>query len=262
MNGRTIAAFGAMLVVHGASLAQPQTQAAVSFTLQCYAATPITGNWSSGVVIVPGPMSAPNQGALLKVVMTYSPLAGGPLTWDPTVQSGSSGLGSMAGFWSGCFDLINLQGGGAGGLWSDESANWDPSVRRHLNAPFSAGGGAGEPSANGGRLRNVQPAQLVTSIEEVDPANGIVVWQGLWIPANVTAPIYFAFAGPSVGVWPATIAARDNNAGTLPVALQASYSFGPPVAVYLVPSPSGIGLLVIAAAALGGPRRRCASRRI
>src|SRR5205823_6540928 len=114
------------------------------------------------------------------------PGAGSPLTWNPALTSiptGSSGAGTLLGFWSGDAKITGDAGAAtASGQWSDNTTHWGTSVRRKLVVPFTAGGASGTVSAAGSIVDDIQPAQFGAD-DEVYHGNNVVVWQGLWIPA-------------------------------------------------------------------------------
>src|SRR4051812_28723427 len=170
----TRAALALLLCAPALAPAQPQTQATVAYTLefQRYAQGP---DWLHPVAL-PGPLSAPGEGALFRIRMTYSPPQGAPLTWGTIPQGGTSGIGTMAGFWNGVVDLFAVDGASsASGTWSDTSAAYAPALQRRLLPPFAAAGtaGAGTSAAGGRRLTNLQPGQFTPVINGVAADNGV-----------------------------------------------------------------------------------------
>jgi len=241
---------------------QAQTQGSATWTLQYFVATPTTaGNWASGVTIAaaPGGIVGQNQAALLRLSFGLSGTPGGvnadgvpvgsPLTWSSTL--GGSGAGGLGGLLSGD---VNITATEATGGWSNTSASFQTSVRRQILSPYATGGGNGLVNGDvtgtgpSGAVTDIQPAQFGADAALLDHGNNLVVWRGLWIPANyANRTVTFTPSLGSLGFLSQVYAIDQNYANggnsALPVALFVQTLFGPGVGVQVVPGPSSLALL-------------------
>ena len=269
-------AFLVLAVLGGPSSAwaQPQTQGDITYTLTAATATQNGGSWSNapsigtfGSFVFP---NQPNQGVLFRITMAMSVPAGnpasfqnfgGPLTWAPTIQVGSSGLGTNAGFWNGDIDL-NSSGAAAGGTWSDGTAYNIAARTRLLTA---TAGNTGTASPTGDRRTDIQPAQFNADAAGINHGTSYVVFQGMWIPSDLTPrTVNWIPALGSLGLL-SSVAAGDseyNNGYTLPVALRSNTVFGNGVTVVFGPAPASSSLLGLGGLMAARRRRRCIPSRL
>jgi len=234
---------GLMLAVVGATAAMASAQGQFSqgsvsytFSFQEYdTATQLP-------VVGPNGQISPGESAMIIMTMSYSPANGTPITYSSTLLVGSSGAGTMGGFWNGA---LNVNGtNSAEGTWSLSGGSG--TNRRGIVPPFSTGGGNGVANPTGTTVANVQPAQFGASVDSLSTATGVVAWRGLWTPTSYAArTVNFAggvasLPGPSASLW-----AVDNNYSNgfdLPVVGNVPATFGN-VNVPVVPSPSSLALL-------------------
>jgi hypothetical protein len=275
----------AVLATAASALAQ-ETQGSVTWTLQAFRATPTTpGNFASGVTIGDTPLTPAdtlnlNDAVLLRISFTLSGTPGGldangvptgsPLTWNPAAENppiGGSGSGGLGGLWNG--DL-NLSVSEATGKWSNNTATFQAAVRRAPLSPYAAAGpnGGGNGYVNGssagmgpaGLVTNIQPAQFNVEAAALDNGNGVVVWRGLWIPANYNArTVNFNLAVGSLGFLSyvyAIDATYNGGVNTEPVPLSVATIYGAGPSVNIVPGPSSTALLGLGGLAAGRRRRR------
>jgi len=267
----------ALLVIVPSSWAQPQTQGDVKFTLSWQEAHQGTNGWVNGALgnAVGGTAGQidPGEGALFRVTIDMSGTAAGdgtgsPLTWAPSLLAGSSGAGSLSGYWSGDFDLVGDGGAAtAGGTWSDSTMSYSVSVRRRLLNNWTAGAHIGTPDASGAMLTDVQPAQTGLDASSLTHGNHQVCFQALWIPSYATAEsshvVNWQVTLGSLAL-PAMVAALDNEYESgfhLPVPLTVQTNFSAGVVVPLVPAPGSVVLLGLGGVAAVRPRRRGRARR-
>lgn len=262
MKKRALAVLG---VIGGASgaWAQPQTQGTITYTLTAATATQAGGSWTNAATIGAFGsnvnITGPNQGVLFRITMLMTPPAGdplfnlgGPLTWNPSIQAGSSGTGSNAGFWSGDINLT-ASGAPSDGTWSD-GTGYSLSVRTRLLT--ATAGNTGSATATGNGRTDIQPAQFNADAEGINHGTSYVVFQGMWIPSFLTMETrFFNLSLGSLGLLSSLAAADSNydNGYTLPVPLRVATEFGPGV-IMGIPAPAGVVLL--AAVAMGAGRRR------
>jgi MYXO-CTERM domain-containing protein len=211
------------------------------------------GNIAGGTV---GQLDA-GEGALLFIKMAMNAPPGGslavpagdgtgtPLTWDPSIVAGSSGTGTLSGFWSGDLNLTGSQAGG----WSDGSTNFAAALRRKLLTMID-GGGTGSPTPTGNGLTDIQPAQFGANAAALNHSNNLNVWQGLWIPgAGVNGVVNFNLAIGNLGLLSSVAAIDDGHSAVnggatdLPIALNVATTFGTGVSFTVVPTPSSLALL-------------------
>jgi hypothetical protein len=239
-------------VAAGVQAQQQITPGSVAYTLE-YERVSATGTVLGGGALQPG------EWVSLRLRFQYAPQYGTPVTWAPSILQGSSGSGTMEGFWSGNLD-ITVSGGGPG-TWSGVSSGSLP-VRRQLVSPFNGSNppGSGIPTQGGTVLSDLLPGQFTGNINSVNSSNNFAVWRGAWRPASYSeGMLTFALRQGSLGL-PTYLAARDSNpAFELPVAGTVPATYGG-VVVPMVPSPSS--LVVIGGAGwidLRRTRRGCAS---
>jgi hypothetical protein len=210
---------------------------------------------ATGAVLGRGVLQ-PEEWVWLRLRFNYSPGYGTPVTWPASILAGSSGSGTVLGFWGSNHDIV-VSGGGPG-VWSQTTAGSLP-VRRRCVAPFNAEGApcAGFPNASGTAVENLQPGQFTGSISTVSSSNNFVVWQAAWRPVTYSeANLSFTVLPGSFGI-PTYMVARDSNpAFPLPVPGIVSDTRGG-VTVPMIPSPSALGLAC--ATAVWAGRRRCRS---
>jgi hypothetical protein len=247
------------------ALAQPQTQGTITYTLTVARATQTSGSWTNLPIVSPfgsvASIDGPNQGVLFRITMSVSePIPGGPilLTWAPTIQAGSSGHGTFAGFWSGDLNLVGDGGAAsASGNWSDGTA-YALSVRTRLLT--ATAGNTGSAAPGGSRRTDIQPAQFNADAEGLNHGREYACFQGTWIPADLSArTVNWNVLLGSLGLL-SSVAAEDNlydDGYTLPVALRVETLFGPGVTVNFVPVPGATAILGLAAAGAFRRRRRC-----
>jgi hypothetical protein len=288
---KTRAAFVvAVLSAAASAFAQntPDTQGSVTWTLQAFRATPTTaGNFGSGVTIgaaalTPADTLNLNDAVLLRISFALSGTPGGvdanlnptgsPLTWNPAAQEGQGGAGPIGGSGSGGLGGLvngdlNVSVSEATGSWSNNSANFQTTVRRALLSPYAAGGGIGyiggtntsdqNNTGPAGLVTNIQPAQFGPDAAALDHGNGTVVWRGLWIPADYSArTVNFNLAVGSLGFL-SQVYAIDNTyntgkTGTVPLKVATNFGAGP--SVNIVPGPSSLAFLGLGG--LAARRRR------
>jgi hypothetical protein len=234
---RALCASAAAAGLASAAAAQQQiTPGSVAYTLEYDRIN------SSGTVLGGGPLQV-GEIARLRIRMSYAPGFGSSVAWPSNVQAGSSGSGTLAGFWSGNLNIS--VSGGLTGTWPGLFGHLPMS--RQLIYPFNAPGraGAGVAHPSGVLLENIQPAQFVGDVELVSSANNYLCWQGSWAPdAYLPRTIIFSLEPGSLGL-PTYLAARDANAAyTLPIAGIVPDTRGS-VTIQVVPCPPGV-------AALGG----------
>jgi hypothetical protein len=222
------------------ALAQPQvTPGTVHYTLD-YDYVDSAGAVQPVGVLMPG------LSLRLKIRMEYVPGFGSAVTFPSSLQAGTSGSGSIAGFWAGMMHLD--MGSGGEGSWAGAESSVPLALRRRLLQPFSLIGilGAGEVAPGGVAVRNIQPAQFASDVQLVASANSAQVWQGVWTPASFTVrTLNISLTNNSIGIWPAVLAIRDANQNyTLPVPLNANYSFGT-LTIPIIPAPAA-GFLPLA----------------
>lgn len=256
-----VAMLAAVLGAAAAAFGQVQTaEVGVTYSLSWVEAHPIGGNWAIGVLgnggSVPGTVEQ-GEGVLFTIKMTMSLPGGGsataagggtgtPLHWAPTVFAGSSGTGTLSGFWSGDLNL-GSNAGAASGQWGDGSTNYANALRRKL-VTFTTGGGAGN-LAGGNNLSDIQPAQFGGDADSLNHGNTVTCWQGLWIPDFVTvSATQFSLQIGSLGLL-SSVAARDDlygNGFDFPVPLKVAAAFGSAVSIPLaVPAPHAAGLAAL-----------------
>jgi len=257
LGGGAVSAFG-----------QAQTQGNVTYTLssQIFGSgpgstwtAPVTGGNGDAVV-------DPGEGVVFRVTIGMSLTPGGasgnlgsPLTWAPTIQAGSSGTGSLAGFWGGDLNLVGDAGAAsAAGSWSDSTSNYANAVKRRLLIA-TAGGGSGIVNGNGSGLTDIQPAQFNADAEGISHSNNFITFTALWIPSSYSnRTVSFALGLGSLGLQ-TLIAAADNNYDNgyvSPVALRVTTSYaGTPLTFNVVPSPSSLALLGLGGLVAGRRRR-------
>jgi hypothetical protein len=229
---------GLMLAVVGgmaaAASAQQITPGSVAYTLEYDRVA------ANGTVIGPGTLQ-PGESARLRLRFNYSPAYGTAVTFPSSILVGSSGSGTIEGFWSG---NLNVNGtGGTQGTWSGVTAGSLP-VRRQLTGPFNAAGaaGAGTVNAAGTGLENLQPGQFTGNIDSVNSSNNFIVWTGAWTPTDYASrTVTFSLAAGSLGL-PTYLAVRDNNGLELPVAGTVGDTRGS-VSFQIIPAPSSLALL-------------------
>jgi hypothetical protein len=209
---------------------------------------------ATGAVLGPGPLQE-GEWARLRLRFNYSPGFASPVTWPPSILTGSSGAGVIAGFWSGNLNIL-ISGGGVTGTWAGTSGSLP--IRRQLIGPFNAAGsgGIGTPNGTGTLLENIQPGQFVGHIDLVNSSNNFMVWQGPWAPHSY-APrtVTFTLEPGSLGL-PTYLVARDANGLELPVAGTVADTRGS-VTFQIVPAPGSVGMLGVGALMA---TRRCRSR--
>jgi len=236
--------------------AQPQTQGNITYTMSVANVTQAGGSWTNAPTIGASGASASitgaNQGVLFRITQTMSVPAGqasisagpvgGPLTWDPTIQFGSTGTGSNAGFWSGDINL-NSSGGAAGGTWSD-GTGYNINARTRLLT--ATAGNTGTASPTGDRRTDIQPAQFNADANGINHGTSYVVFSGMWIPSDLSSrTVNWAAALGSLGLL-SSVAAADatyDDGYTLPIALRDATIFGAGVSVNIVPGPASLALL-------------------
>jgi len=240
-----------------------QTQGTVTYTLSptIYGSGP-GSNWTAPVINGNGnSIVDPGEGVLWKITigMSVAPGAastqtgtlGGPLTCAPSIQVGSSGTGTNAGFWAGDINLTADNGAASSsGTWSDSSTNYALAVRRRMSV--ATAGNSGSPNANGSGLTDIQPAQFGGDADAIQHVNNFVTFQGLWIPSasdfgNSLTNHTFVLSLGALGI-PSQVAAADSNYDNgyiLPVALSVNTVYGANQTVTLaaVPGPSSLALL-------------------
>lgn len=233
-----------LAVVGGAaalSNAQQITPGQVNYTLE------FTRVDAAGAVLGPGAV-AEGESARLQLRVNYTPNGGAPgsggaVTYPASILTGSSGAGTVVGFWAGAMNVVGT--GGAEGTWADSSVTTPTALRRRLLPPFSAAGvgGAGTVAAGGATIENVQPGQFGASVFSLATTNNFIAWQGVFTPASYAErTVTFNLALSSLGLSPALLAVADNNEMELPVAGTVAHSFGS-VSFQVVPAPSSLALL-------------------
>jgi hypothetical protein len=238
-------------VAAGVQAQQQITPGSVAYTLE-YERVSATGAVLGGGALQPG------EWVSLRLRFNYLPIYGSAVTWPTSLMAGTSGSGTIEGFWSGNLD-IRVSGGGPGS-WSNTSAGSLP-VRRHIVAPFNApNANPGTSEIEGTLLSNITPGQFTGEINSVNSSNNFAVWRGAWRPASYSeGMLTFALRQGSLGL-PTYLAVRDSNpAFELPIAGTVPATYGS-VVVPMVPSPSS--LVVIGGAGWIGlrrTRRGCAS---
>jgi hypothetical protein len=207
----------------------------------------------------------PGEGVLFRLRMTMSGAPGGggtgfPMSWPAGNPPGTSGTGTVAGFWSGDVNLVGNGGAAsAAGEWSDESGAYDASLRRRL-VTFTAGGGSGIVSPNGAAVTDIQPAQFAPDPEMLDHSHNVDVWRGLWVPSDF-APRSVTWQPGLGSLWLLSyIAVRDSTYPAYPYVIPRYVQtlFGAGVTIAVVPSPGSVVpvMLGTAGVALRRPRRR------
>jgi hypothetical protein len=206
---------------------------------------------ASGAVLGGGALQ-PEEWISLRLRFHYVPGYGTPVTWPSSMLVGSSGAGTIEGFWSG--NLTVSVSGSAAGQWSNTTAGSLP-VRRQLVVPFNAASSSsGTPSASGTLLSNLTPNQFHGQINMVNSSNDAVIWRGAWKPLIYEqGTLTFALLQGSLGRLTYLVARDSNPEFELPVAGSVPATYGS-VVVPMVPSPSGAVLLVFGG--LAGARRR------
>lgn len=267
-----LAALGAA----GSAFAQPQTQGTITYTLsyQVFAPAGPAGSPWSAATLLPQNYLEQGQGALirLRAAMSLTPGVfdpvtqtnqGSPLTWDWTVHINSSGVGNLAGFWSGDVNLIGDGGApSASGAWSNGSTGYAPEVRRRLLTWTAGNSGQVNGTAQGtgpaSAVTDIQPAQFNADSDALNHSQSEVCWQGLWVPTSYTPrAVSFAAVMGSLGLL-SNVAAMDETyvwGYTIPIALRVQTLFGPSISVQVIPGPAGASLLVMSLV-LRGRRRR------
>lgn len=215
----------------------------------------------------------PGEGALFTVKMrinlpggVLATAAGGglgtPLHWAPTIISGSSGVGTLAGLFTGELSVVGDNGAAsANGAWSDGTTNFASALRRKL-ITFTASGRPGNVTVGGSVLSDVEPAQLFADSEAFSHLNDTVCWQGLWVPPPAFRTYSWKLTmGPFGNL--SSVTARDSNYDTgytLPIPLIVPTSFGGTVNIPAIPGPAA-GVVVALAGVWGCRRRRFSGQR-
>lgn len=271
MKTRAVLVLASVAGLASAANAQFQTQGTVTYTLssQIFGQGPGTP-WSAPVAGGNGDnIVQSGEGVLFKVTigMSIAPGAattaggsslGGALTWAPSIQAGSSGTGTNAGFWGGDLNLTGSGAGNAAGTWSDGTAAWALSVRRRLSIA-SAGGATGSVTGTGNGLTDIQPAQFGGDADGINHTNNFVTFQALWIPAaGDSGVVNFGLGIGSLNL-ASLVAASDSqydNGYVLPVALTTASAYAGNQAITVsIPGPSSLALLGLGGLVAGRRRR-------
>jgi hypothetical protein len=192
------------------------------------------------------------EGARIQIKADYVGATPGQTTvyWDPSSAPGSSGVGTLAGWWSANLDLVGNPQSTALGTWAltNTLALTSPN-RLGVVAPFADDPGDGVSIDGGSRVRDIRPTHIATSIADVPGLSPTLpLWRGLWMPPDYTPRgTHLTLSAGSSGAWPVRVAVADSSGATAPVVLNAQpdYGFGFPIAV--VPAPGALGLLAAGA---------------
>src|SRR5688572_4399445 len=154
---RGVVIVGAAGLVSGAALGQgPFSQGSVHYSLdfvEYSAATQLPVAIANGVI-------EPGESAMVRVTMAYDPAHGTPITYPSSILIGSSGSGTIGGFWNGSFNLTGT--GGAEGMWLFTGGTGEH--RRGCVPPLNNTCHAWH-NAAGTIVYNVQPAQFAASVD-------------------------------------------------------------------------------------------------
>lgn len=263
------------LIWPSALLAQVQTQGSMTHTLALQEfgqgpgtpwSSPVPGGNGNGII-------EPGEGVLFTVSMSMSgsPSGGGlgsPLTWNPAIQfiPPSTGVGTLAGFWGAYLDVVGDNNApSASGIWSDNSTNYAPSVRRRLitfatiASEIGYVNGVHTSPGPASRVTNIQPLNGPIDAEAINHTASAPEWQGLWIPTSY-APrtVNWDVRIGSLNLL-SQVAAMDSNYGggnTYPIPLNVVTLFGSGQSVQIVPGPGGAAVLGLASMAVLRRRKR------
>jgi hypothetical protein len=246
--------------------AQGQTEGSARYTLTVQTITQQGGSWSNWPMITAGGnITGPNQGILFKLNMALYGTPGlSEQHWTPNEPAGTSGIGTLLGFWNGDIEVMG-SGSDVSGRWSDNSTAWWHygwaqqayiSIRRHTRAPFSAGQLNGTVMPDGGGVTDIMPAQFTPDPSAISPLAPGTVWQGLWIPSDLTPrTVAFTPSMGALGLLSQVAILDDNGTYTLPIIKNIQTLFGPGVTVTIIPGPSALAILGFAGL-IAAPRGR------
>jgi hypothetical protein len=240
---------GLMLAVVGGAAtmvaAQAQTTPAVTvaYTL---AWSEVSATAPYAPVLAPDGILQPGEAARFTFSGSMSP--SGTLSFPSSILVGSSGTGTLGGFWNGNLNILGDAGAAsAAGSWVLAANPSPPSNPNRIGIvpPFAVGGGNGTANANGSGATDIQPAQFGGDTSTLNSANPTpTMWRGVWIPNDYTArTAHFDLSNGSLGLGSSVWLFDSNPNFTLPVAARALSSYGNGVNVPIIPAPSSLALL-------------------
>ncbi len=240
---------GLMLAAVGgvAALANAQAQSTppvtVTYTL---AWTEVDAAAPYAPVANPNGILEPGEGARFTFNGEFDVAPGTSIAYPASLNPGSAGAGTLAGFWNGNLNLTGDAGAAsAAGSWVVSANTTPPNNANRLGVvpPFAAGAQNGDPNANGSGLTNISPAQFgadPSGLNSVNPTP--TMWRGVWVPTSYDSrTVSFALSLGALGLQTQMFA--FDNVSPLPAVFNANSNYGAAVNVPIVPAPSSLALL-------------------
>jgi hypothetical protein len=244
MNPRSPSILAALGASSSLACAQAQSNPPVTVTYHL-SWTEVSATAPYAPVATPNGLLEPGEGARFAFNASYTPGHGTPLTYPTSLLAGSSGAGTLGGFWSGSLDLTGNAGPGVWIVNQNTTPSGNPN-RLGLIPPFTAGfpTASGTPNSDGSAIQNINPFIFGDSsfLNSVTPTT--TMWRGLWIPTNYQFRTSTFSLGPGSLGLPTQVYAWDQSI-SFPVVINANAAFTS-VVLPLIPSPPTFALLAAA----------------